>query len=226
MKLKAVSEFLKFRPTTTKSKKPRLAHPSHPIDAPTPPPSLTHVTYFAYALSSCIKGIVGLPNVGKSTLFNALTGGATAQAASAYCRIVVVGGGTTWLLPLTLLHRVYIQRGLSTYLSLHPSLSHHKSSTPQPHPPTPTPSPDFPFCTIEPNVGVVEVPDARLQTLAGIAGSENVLPAALEFVDIAGLVKGASQGEGLGNKFLANIRECDAIVQVGGWWVYYILVYI
>lgn len=76
---------------------------------------------------------------------------------------------------------------------------------------------DFPFCTIEPNVGVVEVPDSRLQKLADISGSETILPAALEFVDIAGLVKGASQGEGLGNKFLANIRECDAIVQVGGW---------
>ncbi|KAM3570059.1 hypothetical protein VYU27_007863 [Nannochloropsis oceanica] len=99
-------------------------------------------------------GIVGLPNVGKSTLFNALTGGATAQAAN------------------------------------------------------------FPFCTIEPNVGIAEVPDPRLLALAGIAKSESVLPAVLEFVDIAGLVKGASQGEGLGNKFLANIRECDAIVQV------------
>jgi ribosome-binding ATPase YchF (GTP1/OBG family) len=63
-------------------------------------------------------------------------------------------------------------------------------------------------------VGIVEVPDARLQKLADISGSENILPATLEFVDIAGLVKGASQGEGLGNKFLANIRECDAIVQV------------
>lgn len=99
-------------------------------------------------------GIVGLPNVGKSTLFNALTGGATAQAAN------------------------------------------------------------FPFCTIEPNVGIAEVPDPRLLALAGIAKSESVSPAVLEFVDIAGLVKGASQGEGLGNKFLANIRECDAIVQV------------
>ncbi|EWM27850.1 gtp-binding protein [Nannochloropsis gaditana] len=99
-------------------------------------------------------GIVGLPNVGKSTLFNALTGGATAQAAN------------------------------------------------------------FPFCTIEPNVGIAEVPDPRLLALANIAKSESVLPAVLEFVDIAGLVKGASQGEGLGNKFLANIRECDAIVQV------------
>ena len=66
-------------------------------------------------------------------------------------------------------------------------------------------------------MGVVEVPDSRLQKLADISGSETILPAVLEFVDIAGLVKGASQGEGLGNKLLANIRECDAIVQVRGW---------
>ncbi|MEM9196512.1 MAG: redox-regulated ATPase YchF [Pseudomonadota bacterium] len=99
-------------------------------------------------------GIVGLPNVGKSTLFNALTRTAAAQAAN------------------------------------------------------------FPFCTIEPNVGEVAVPDPRLQALAGIAKSREIVPARLTFVDIAGLVKGASQGEGLGNQFLANIREVDAIAHV------------
>ena len=98
-------------------------------------------------------GIVGLPNVGKSTLFNALT---RAGAASA----------------------------------------------------------NYPFCTIEPNTGVVDVPDARLDRLAEIVKPQRVLPAAQEFVDIAGLVRGASKGEGLGNAFLANIRDTDAIVQV------------
>ncbi len=99
-------------------------------------------------------GIVGLPNVGKSTLFNALTRSRKAEAAN------------------------------------------------------------YPFCTIDPNVGVVTVPDARLQVLQKIAKTSVVIPAAIEFVDIAGLVKGASQGEGLGNQFLANIREVDAIVHV------------
>ncbi|MFT6775771.1 MAG: GTP-binding protein YchF [Paracoccaceae bacterium] len=99
-------------------------------------------------------GIVGLPNVGKSTLFNALTRTAAAQAAN------------------------------------------------------------FPFCTIEPNVGEVAVPDPRLDTLAKIAGSKQIIPTRLTFVDIAGLVKGASKGEGLGNQFLANIRETDAIAHV------------
>ncbi|MDF1670079.1 MAG: redox-regulated ATPase YchF [Roseovarius sp.] len=99
-------------------------------------------------------GIVGLPNVGKSTLFNALTKTAAAQAAN------------------------------------------------------------FPFCTIEPNVGEVSVPDARLDKLAAIAGSKQIIPTRMTFVDIAGLVKGASQGEGLGNQFLANIREVDAIAHV------------
>jgi GTP-binding protein YchF len=99
-------------------------------------------------------GIVGLPNVGKSTLFNALTKTAAAQAAN------------------------------------------------------------FPFCTIEPNVGDVAVPDARLDKLAAIASSKQIIPTRMTFVDIAGLVKGASQGEGLGNQFLANIRECDAIAHV------------
>lgn len=99
-------------------------------------------------------GIVGLPNVGKSTLFNALTKTAAAQAAN------------------------------------------------------------FPFCTIEPNVGEVGVPDARLDKLAAIAGSKQIIPTRMTFVDIAGLVKGASQGEGLGNQFLANIREVDAIAHV------------
>ncbi|WP_039017158.1 redox-regulated ATPase YchF [Halocynthiibacter namhaensis] len=99
-------------------------------------------------------GIVGLPNVGKSTLFNALTKTAAAQAAN------------------------------------------------------------FPFCTIEPNVGEVAVPDARLDKLAAIAGSKQTIPTRMTFVDIAGLVKGASQGEGLGNQFLANIRETDSIAHV------------
>ena len=99
-------------------------------------------------------GIVGLPNVGKSTLFNALTRTAAAQAAN------------------------------------------------------------FPFCTIEPNIGDVAVPDARLDRLVEIAGSKERVPARIQFVDIAGLVKGASKGEGLGNQFLANIRETDAIAHV------------
>ena len=99
-------------------------------------------------------GIVGLPNVGKSTLFNAVTRTRKAEAAN------------------------------------------------------------YPFCTIEPNIGVVTVPDARLEPLAKIAKTTVIIPAAIEFVDIAGLVKGASDGEGLGNKFLSHIREVDAIVQV------------
>ena len=99
-------------------------------------------------------GIVGLPNVGKSTLFNALTETQAAQAAN------------------------------------------------------------YPFCTIEPNVGQVAVPDARLDQIAAIAGSAKIVPTQLAFVDIAGLVKGASKGEGLGNQFLGNIREVDAIVHV------------
>ncbi len=99
-------------------------------------------------------GIVGLPNVGKSTLFNALTQTAAAQAAN------------------------------------------------------------YPFCTIDPNVGDVAVPDARLEKLVAIAHSKEIIPTRLTFVDIAGLVRGASKGEGLGNQFLANIRECDAIAHV------------
>jgi GTP-binding protein YchF len=99
-------------------------------------------------------GIVGLPNVGKSTLFNALTQTATAQAAN------------------------------------------------------------YPFCTIEPNVGEIAVPDPRLDKLAALAKSGEIIPTRISFVDIAGLVKGASKGEGLGNQFLANIREVDAIVHV------------
>ena len=99
-------------------------------------------------------GIVGLPNVGKSTLFNAVTRTRNAEAAN------------------------------------------------------------YPFCTIDPNVGVVTVPDDRLQVLGEISKTQKIIPAAIEFVDIAGLVEGASEGAGLGNKFLANIREVDAIVQV------------
>ena len=99
-------------------------------------------------------GIVGLPNVGKSTLFNALTRTAAAQAAN------------------------------------------------------------YPFCTIEPNVGDVAMPEPRLDVLAKIAGSKEIIPTRMNFVDIAGLVKGASKGEGLGNQFLATIREVDAIAYV------------
>lgn len=98
-------------------------------------------------------GIVGLPNVGKSTIFNALT-----------------------------------KAGIAAE--------------------------NYPFCTIEPNVGIVEVPDPRLKALAEIVKPERIVPAAVEFVDIAGLVAGASKGEGLGNQFLANIRECDAITHI------------
>src|SRR6201989_1041252 len=99
-------------------------------------------------------GIVGLPNVGKSTLFNALTQTAAAQAAN------------------------------------------------------------YPFCTIEPNVGDVAVPESRLDALAKIASSKEIIPARVNFVDVAGLVRGASKGEGLGNQFLANIRDCDAVAFV------------
>jgi hypothetical protein len=99
-------------------------------------------------------GIVGLPNVGKSTLFNAVTRTRKAEAAN------------------------------------------------------------YPFCTIDPNVGIVTVPDARLEPLSKVAKTQVIIPAAVEFVDIAGLVKGAAQGEGLGNKFLSHIREVDALVQV------------
>src|SRR6266542_749569 len=99
-------------------------------------------------------GIVGLPNVGKSTLFNAVTRTRKAEAAN------------------------------------------------------------YPFCTIDPNLGVVSVPDPRLERLARVVKVASLIPTAIEFVDIAGLVKGASHGEGLGNKFLSHIREVDAIVQV------------
>ena len=99
-------------------------------------------------------GIVGLPNVGKSTLFNALTNSSKAQAAN------------------------------------------------------------FPFCTIDPNVGVVPVPDIRLNNLAKISKSKKIINTTISFVDIAGLVKGASKGEGLGNKFLSNIREVDSIIHM------------
>ena len=99
-------------------------------------------------------GIVGLPNVGKSTLFNALTNSSKAQAAN------------------------------------------------------------FPFCTIDPNIGVVPVPDDRLKNLAKISQSKKIINTTISFVDIAGLVKGASKGEGLGNKFLSHIREVDAIIHM------------
>jgi GTP-binding protein YchF len=110
-----------------------------------------NITDFRMGLSI---GIVGMPNVGKSTLFNALTATQAAESAN------------------------------------------------------------YPFCTIEPNKGIVSVPDVRLTELAKIAGSEKIIPTQLEFVDIAGLVKGASQGEGLGNQFLTHIREVDAICHV------------
>src|SRR5690348_16075649 len=99
-------------------------------------------------------GIVGLPNVGESTLFNALVKSSVAEAAN------------------------------------------------------------YPFCTIEPNVGIVDIPDYKLPKLAEIAHAQKIVPAAIEFVDIAGLVAGASKGEGLGNKFLSHIREVDAIILV------------
>src|SRR5579871_4627363 len=109
--------------------------------------------YTAAAPMALSVGIVGLPNVGKSTLFNALS---TAKAEAA----------------------------------------------------------NYPFCTIEPNVGVVSVPDARLTALDGVVHADRNVPATIDFVDIAGLVRGAHKGEGLGNQFLAHIREVDAVVQV------------
>ena len=99
-------------------------------------------------------GIVGLPNVGKSTLFNALTNSSKAQAAN------------------------------------------------------------FPFCTIDPNIGIVAVPDKRLENLSKVSKSKKIINTTISFVDIAGLVKGASKGEGLGNKFLSHIREVDAIIHM------------
>jgi len=126
-------------------------HSSRRADAVTIEPSQRRTRDCRMALKT---GIVGLPNVGKSTLFNALMEESQAQAAN------------------------------------------------------------YPFCTIEPNVGVVGVPDERLNVLSKISSSVKTVPTSLSFVDIAGLVKGASKGEGLGNQFLANIRECDAIVHV------------
>ncbi|KAA0052340.1 ribosome-binding ATPase YchF [Cucumis melo var. makuwa] len=125
------------------------------------PSHFDHVMVLGRRFSSSSKismslraGIVGLPNVGKSTLFNAVVENGKAQAAN------------------------------------------------------------FPFCTIEPNVGVVAVPDPRLHKLSDLSKSQRAVAASIEFVDIAGLVKGASQGEGLGNKFLSHIREVDSILQV------------
>ena len=128
-------------------------------------------------------GIVGLPNVGKSTLFNALTETAAAQAANyPFCTIEPNVGKSTLFNALT------------------------ETQAAQ--------AANYPFCTIEPNVGNVGVPDPRLEALAKIAGSQKIIPTQLGFVDIAGLVRGASKGEGLGNQFLGNIREVDAIVHV------------
>lgn len=128
----------------------RVVVPLAPVGRPSQPSRGFRTTVVA-ALQA---GIVGLPNVGKSTLFNALVENGKAQAAN------------------------------------------------------------FPFCTIEPNVGIVQVQDARLQELSKISGSKEIIPTSVEFVDIAGLVRGASKGEGLGNQFLGNIRETDAICQV------------
>ena len=106
------------------------------------------------SVSALKTGLVGLPNVGKSSLFNALVGDVQAQAAN------------------------------------------------------------YPFCTIDPNIGTVSLPDARLDALATLSGSKKTIPTLLQFVDIAGLIAGSSKGEGLGNKFLANVRECDVIVHL------------
>lgn len=132
------------------------ADPAHTRRNPITSPFSLYQPHTTCAISPVMlkAGIVGLPNVGKSTLFNAVTRSRKAEAAN------------------------------------------------------------YPFCTIDPNVGVVTVPDPRLAVLSKLSGSKKLVPAAIEFVDIAGLVKGASEGAGLGNQFLANIRETDAIAQV------------
>ena len=126
-------------------------------------------------------GIVGLPNVGKSTIFSALTAAPAEAANFPFCTIDPNVGKSTIFSALTA---------------------------------APAAAENFPFCTIDPNIGIVDLPDERLDFLASIHNPKKKTPASVKFVDIAGLIKGASNGEGLGNKFLANIRECSVIAHV------------